>query len=139
MSEEVQKPHTRFVVGGVYRRMLPGNQHLEGMMLGATLHGSGRRNGVICTESQAPVSVVENSQTLDEWTLVSEPINAELLASMETNYLHRLQELEARITALEAELDEPTTTEPPKADPMNELIAVGQRAKQKPNTLNGTR
>jgi hypothetical protein len=139
MSDEIRKPHTRFVVGGAYRRKIGANQELVGLMIGGTLHGSGLRNGAIYTASQAPVSVIENSQTLDEWVLVSEPINAELLASMEASYLHRLQALEARISALESELSGSATTEPAKADPMSELIAVGQRAKQKPNTLNGAR
>lgn len=132
--EETEKVHTRFVVGGVYRRQLPGGSNLEGMLTGATLHGSGRRNGVIVSESQAPVSVIENGATLDEWVLISEPINADLLRQFESSFLHDLQSLRARVEALESlefARDPVTTVEPVKANPLDDLIATGARAKAK--------
>lgn len=124
---------TRFVVGGVYTRPIGTHSVSTGVIVGATKHGSGRQGGVMYSEGFAPISVIEGSQSLEEWTLQMEPVSSEMLRELEQSYFHKLEALEARILALEAAAGESAEPEEDSksdgSDPLNNLLQVTGRAK----------
>ena len=125
----MEKIDTRFVVGGVYSRELSANTKISGVLLGSSLHGSGRRVGAIYTEGHAAVSVVEGTDSLNEWKLEMEPISSDLLREIEANHVQRLERLEQKVAAMAAP---PASL--PEADPMKDLVVLdGRKAKQSAN------
>lgn len=126
----MEKIDTRFVVGGVYRRDLSTNTKISGVLLGSSLHGSGRRVGAIYTEGHAPVTVIEGGDSLNEWALELEPVHSDLVRRIEDLVIPRLEALEQRLAALEPV----THPKPIEADPLKDLVVLdGRKTKQAAN------
>ncbi len=76
------KIRTRFVVGGQYRRERGGSIQY-GTMVAAEQKPNGRRVGRLVIFGEVDGVVPENSDDLDEWELLSEPVSVALLKRIE--------------------------------------------------------
>jgi hypothetical protein len=77
-----EKKHTRFVVGGVYRQTR-GDRERYSTLVGAEQRPNGRRYGTLYPHGEVEIAVVEDSDELDQWRLVSEPVSSDLLSMLE--------------------------------------------------------
>jgi hypothetical protein len=103
-----KKEHTEFVVGGVYSLTERGGVVVFGTLLGASIRRNGAKVGRVYTATSEPVVVMENSATLDEWTLVSVPLPADVargiiaaIAQSHERYEWLIADLVARVSKLE--------------------------------------
>lgn len=76
------KIRTKFVVGGQYRRERGGSIQY-GTIVAAEQKPNGRRVGRLVVFGEVDGQVPENSDDLDEWELMSEPVSVEMLRRIE--------------------------------------------------------
>lgn len=117
-----KKEPTPFIVNGVYKRSLFENRWHYAVLAGGELHGSGRRRGVLVSSSQAPLTVIEGTEELNEWTLESVPVPVDVMTRLEAALFGKIDEFELRIGKLESA--------PKVPSPLDDLRETASRLKK---------
>jgi hypothetical protein len=126
---EGEKAHTKFVVGGTYRREYrdssTGNLmfHIEGILIGSRTLPNGRITGVIYNGLELESYVSPGDPTMDRWTLLTEPVSVEELTE-----LRALREAVRSGREL-AELELSGESVEPETSALEELQAVRKRGR----------